>query len=200
MRFMLGIGIADPRRAESFTGCRHVFLISYAGGQFAHFRAIHSFIDVWLKETFELNGGAQAPKVLRCAGSHRVLRRPTGRRCSVVHASDLSTRAPRAKACAWLPSTARRCAAASTSSPTPGRPTWSAPSPPIAPWMLYLLPSRDRRQVQRDPSLKRPAPALRNRWKWCLGTPLNFQKCRFAWFQKFSMPLMWLSRSANSFE
>ena len=50
------------------------------------------------------------------------------------------------------------------------------------------------------PSLKRHSHSLRNKWKFCLGTPLNFRRCLLAWFQKFSIPLMWLSRSAKSSE
>jgi len=81
-------GIADPRRAEGkLYGLPHVFLFSIlavmAGAN--SYRAIHSFIDVHLhrlKETYELNW-RRAPATPRCAGSFRVLRRATSRRCSV---------------------------------------------------------------------------------------------------------------------
>jgi hypothetical protein len=45
-----------------------------------------------------------------------------------------------------------------------------------------------------DPSLKRHWRFSRNRWKWCLRTPLNFLKSRFAWFQKVSIPFYGQSR------
>jgi hypothetical protein len=38
--------------------------------------------------------------------------------------------------------------------------------------------------------LKRHSHSFKNSGKCSFGTPLNLRKCRFAWFQKFSIPLM----------
>ena len=92
---MLG-GIADPRRAEGkLYGLPHVFLFSILAVMSGanSYRAIHSFIDVHLHRAqgdLRAELEARTPPTLRCAGSFRVLRRPTSRRCSVLHAQILN--------------------------------------------------------------------------------------------------------------
>ena len=106
---MLG-GIADPRRAEGkLYGLPHVFLFSIlavmAGAN--SYRAIHSFLDVHLprlKETFGLNWNAPAYTTVR--GILQGLAAADVEKCSACMRRS-STRTPRAKACAWSPSTAK---------------------------------------------------------------------------------------------
>ena len=48
--------------------------------------------------------------------------------------------------------------------------------------------------------LKRHSHSFKNSPKFCLGIPLNLRKCHFAWFQKFSIPLISFCLSANNLE
>ena len=48
--------------------------------------------------------------------------------------------------------------------------------------------------------LKRHSHSYKNNPKLSFGIPLNLRICLFAWFQKFSIPLIWCCLSANSFK
>jgi hypothetical protein len=160
---MLG-GIADPRRAEGkLYGLPHVFLFSIlavmAGAN--SYRAIHSFLDVHLhrlKETFELNW-KRAPAYTTVRGILQGLAVGDVESVFRLHAQILNENA----ACQGMRVVAfdgKTLRGSFDNFADMRRPTWSAPSPPIAPWCWAILRSTT------SPTRSRPSSACSANSGW----------------------------------